>query len=111
MTQRSLRVALGIVTIAASLIAAQPGFAQGSGEKVYKDKCVSCHGPDGAGATPVGKATKAPNICSDEAKKMGDADWTQIIIKGKNKMPSFNKKLTDTEIKDLIAYMRGLCKK
>ena len=41
-------------------------YAQDSGEKIYKAKCASCHGPDGAGATPAGKATKARAICSDE---------------------------------------------
>jgi len=33
-----------------------------------------------------------------------------IIVKGKNKMPSYDKKITDAEVKDVIAYMRSLCK-
>jgi len=85
--------------------------AQGDGEKVYKAKCASCHGPDGAGATPAGKATKARDFCSDEVKKETDEEWTTIILKGKNKMPSYDKKITDAEVKDVVAYIRGLCKK
>ncbi len=85
--------------------------AQGEGEKVYKAKCASCHGADGAGATPAGKATKARDFCSDEVKKEADEEWTAIIVKGKNKMPAYDKKLTEAEVKDVIAHIRGLCKK
>ena len=104
----SLLYALGLG--AASLLGI-PGLAQDAGEKVYKAKCAMCHGPDGAGATPAGKATKARDFCSDEVKKESDDEWTQIIVKGKNKMPAYDKKLTDAEVKDVIAYIRTLCKK
>jgi cytochrome c6 len=88
-----------------------PAKSQGAGEKVYKAKCASCHGPDGGGATPAGKATKARDFCSDEVKKETDEEWTAIIVKGKSKMPAYDKKLTDAEVKDLVVYIRGLCKK
>ncbi len=88
-----------------------PMYAQGGGEKVYKAKCASCHGPDGVGATPAGKATKARDFCSEEVKKETDEEWTAIIVKGKNKMPAYDKKITEAEIKDLVVYIRGLCKK
>ena len=84
--------------------------AQG-GEAVYKAKCASCHGPDGVGATPAGKATKARDFCSDEVKKETDDEWTAIIVKGKNKMPAYDKKITDAEVKDVVTYIRSLCKK
>lgn len=108
---KMLLVGVEIAAIVAVLLFATPAYAQSAGEKVYKAKCVSCHGADGAGATPVGKATKAPNLCSEEAKKAKDAEWQEIAVKGKNKMPSFAKKLTEAEIKDVIAYMRSLCSK
>jgi cytochrome c6 len=85
--------------------------AQGAGEKIYKTKCASCHGGDGAGSTAAGKATKARDFCSAEVKAESDEDWTAIVVKGKNKMPGYDKKLTDAEIKDVLAYVRGLCKK
>lgn len=88
-----------------------PAKSQGAGEQVYKAKCATCHGPDGAGATPAGKATKARPFCSEEVQKETDEEWTTIIVKGKNKMPAYDKKLTDAEVKDLVAYIRGLCKK
>jgi len=102
----------GIAVLAVLCLAAAGLRAQdvANGEKVYKAKCASCHGPDGKGETAAGKATKARDICSDEVKKESDAAWTDIISKGKNKMPSYDKKITDAEVKDVIAYMRSLCK-
>ncbi len=97
--------------LTALCLSSTPASAQGTGEKVYKAKCASCHGPDGAGATPVGKATKARDVCSEEVKKETDEEWTAIIVKGKNKMPAYDKKITEAEIKDVVAYIRGLCKK
>jgi mono/diheme cytochrome c family protein len=97
--------------IVGMFLLSSPAKSQGAGEQVYKTKCASCHGADGAGATPVGKATKARDFCSDEVKKETDEEWTTIIVKGKNKMPAYDKKLTDAEIKDVVAYIRGLCKK
>jgi mono/diheme cytochrome c family protein len=101
---------LSAVLLALFLVTA-PAKSQGGGEAVYKSKCASCHGADGVGATPAGKATKARDFCSDEVKKETDDEWTSIIVKGKNKMPSYDKKLTDAEVKDVVAYIRGLCKK
>jgi mono/diheme cytochrome c family protein len=99
------------MAVAAACFLSTSASAQGDGEKVYKAKCTSCHGPDGAGATPAGKATKARDFCSDEAKKETDAEWTSIILQGKNKMPGYDKKITDAEVKEVVAYIRGLCKK
>lgn len=93
------------------LLFAGPSRAQSNGEKVYKAKCAGCHGPDGAGATAAGKAMKARDFCSDDVKKESDADWSDIISKGKNKMPSFTGKISDADIKDVVAYIRSLCKK
>ena len=97
--------------LAAACAMSVPARAQGAGEKVYKAKCAMCHGADGSGATPAGKGTKARDFCSDEVKKESDEDWSLIIVKGKNKMPAYDKKITEAEIKDVVAYIRTLCKK
>ena len=84
--------------------------AQSAGEKTYKAKCASCHGADGKGDTAAGKATKARDFGSDEVKKETDEEWTTIIVKGKNKMPGYDKKLNEGEIKEVVAYVRSLSK-
>jgi cytochrome c6 len=111
---RAHRVAV-LCFMAAGLAAAclwnARAYGQGAGEKVYKAKCASCHGADGAGTTLAGKLTKARDFCSDDVRKETEDEWQSIIVKGKNKMPSYDKKLSESEIKDAIAYVRGLCKK
>jgi len=102
---------LSAAVLATMFLLITPAKSQGGGEAVYKAKCATCHGADGVGATPAGKATKARDFCSDEVKKETDAEWTEIIAKGKNKMPAYDRKITDAEVKDVVAYIRGLCKK
>jgi mono/diheme cytochrome c family protein len=104
------RMLLCSVLGAAVLLLSPVARAQGGGEKTYKAKCAMCHGPDGTASTPTGKAMKARSFCSAEVKKESDAELTDIIVKGKNKMPSYDKKLTAAEIKEVVAYIRSLCK-
>jgi cytochrome c6 len=102
---------IGLAAIGLLSLIAAPAFPQGTPEQAYKTKCATCHGADGSGATPAGKATKARDFCSDEVRKETDEEWTSIIVKGKNKMPAYDKKLSEAEITGLVAYIRGLCKK
>jgi cytochrome c6 len=104
------RLAMLAAVCAVGLMLSASAKAQAAGESVYKAKCASCHGADGKGATPAGKATKARDFAADEVKKETDAEWTEIIAKGKNKMPSYDKKLTESEVKDVVAYIRSLSK-
>ncbi|MGB8324743.1 MAG: cytochrome c [Candidatus Acidiferrum sp.] len=100
-------VIVGVLCLVGSVARSQD---VANGEKVYKAKCASCHGPDGKGETAAGKATKARDFASPEAKKETDAEWTDIIVKGKNKMPGYDKKITDAEVKDVVAYIRSIAK-
>ena len=77
----------------------------------FKAKCAGCHGPDGKGSTPAGKAVGAHDFSSPDVQKMSDADLTGIVSTGKNKMPAYAKSLKEAEIKDLVAYIRDLGKK
>lgn len=76
----------------------------------YKAKCAMCHGADGKADTPVGKKMGAHDFASPEVQKMSDAELTTITTKGKGKMPVYEKKLSDAEIKDLVSYIRQLSK-
>jgi mono/diheme cytochrome c family protein len=80
-------------------------------EATYKAKCAGCHGPDGAGQTAAGKAMKVRDFHAPEVQKESDAELTEIIANGKEKMPKYGDKLKDTEIKELVAYVRVIGKK
>lgn len=97
-----------VILLAASIVT--PAFAQGSGADTYKTKCLMCHGADGTGNTPAGKALKAASFNDPAAIKATDAELIAIVKNGKNKMPSYNGKLSDAEIKAAVAYVRTLQK-
>jgi mono/diheme cytochrome c family protein len=50
------------------------------------------------------------DFASAEVKAETDAQLTDIITKGKGKMPSYDGKLKAEDIKGLVAYIRGLAK-
>ncbi|MGA7916768.1 MAG: cytochrome c [Candidatus Acidiferrales bacterium] len=78
---------------------------------VYKAKCEMCHAADGSGNTPAGKALKARDFASPEVQSETDAQLTEILTNGKNKMPAYKGKLTNDQIKGLVSYIRELAKK
>jgi len=82
--------------------------AQGDVEKIYKTNCVLCHAADGSGNSTSGKALRAKDLASSEVQKQSDAELTEVIVKGKGKMPAFEKKLKPDDIKQLVAYVRAL---
>src|ERR1700730_17894493 len=97
--------AIGLVVFFASLTS----LAQ-TGADTYKAKCQMCHGVTGLGDTPAGKAMKARPFNSPDVLKESDAELITVIKKGKNKMPAFAGKLTDTQIDDVLAFIHTLPK-
>jgi len=81
--------------------------AQG-GADLFKAKCAACHGADGTGSA-MGKKMGAHDFTSAEVQKMSDAELTETITNGKNKMPKYGS-LKPEEIKGLVAYIRTLKK-
>jgi cytochrome c6 len=94
----------GVIAVFSTSAAAQDAAA------TYKAKCALCHGADGKG-TPTGLKMGAHDFTSPDVQKETDAELTDTITKGKGKMPPYTGKLKDSEIKDLVAYIRSLAKK
>ena len=84
--------------------------AQSAGADVFKAKCALCHGTNGLADTPAGKVLKAASFKDPMIIKTPDAELVAIVKSGKNKMPSFQDKLTDDQVKAAIAYIRTLQK-
>lgn len=83
----------------------------GDGAALYKSKCAMCHGATGAGDTPMGKKLAVKALASAEVQKNSDAKLLEVIVKGKGKMPKFAGKLSDAQMKELVAVVRGFGKK
>jgi cytochrome c6 len=102
---------LAVVVLLAALLSPGASQAQGTAPATFKAKCAACHGADGKGATTVGKALGIHDLASADTQKMSDADLAQIIAKGKDKMPAYGSSLKESEIKDLVQYIRAFGKK
>jgi mono/diheme cytochrome c family protein len=106
-----IRQLLLVVAVLALVLAiAAPAQAQNPAETLYKAKCAMCHGPDGKGS-PTGIKMGAHDFTSADVQKQTDAQLSDAIAKGKNKMPGYEKSLKPEQIKDLVAYIRALAKK
>jgi cytochrome c6 len=102
----------------ALLLAAAPVFllnsvtrAADDAAALYKTKCEICHAKDGSGKTDMGKSTKVHDFRSPEVQNMTDEQLIAVTTNGKGNMPAYKGKLTDAQIKALVAYVRGLAKK
>ena len=103
-----LRIAAVVLLLASPAVA-----ADNPGSEVFhtKGKCTACHGEDGSGQTPAGKALKAADLRSDAVQKKSDEELIASVTNGRGKMPSFKSSLTPQQIHDAIAYVRALAKK
>jgi cytochrome c6 len=109
MKQTKIHFLTFATVLAVALIVPSATRAQNAAA-TYKAKCAGCHGADGKANTAPAKALGAHDFGSDEVTKMSDTDLITIVTAGKNKMPAYGKSLKDTEIKDLVAYVRDLGK-
>ena len=95
---------LGSMLLISSTVLAADGAA------TFKSKCAMCHGPDGSGQTPMGKKLGIRALGSADVQKQTDAELGAIITKGKEKMPSYDGKISAEEISALVKFIRTLKK-
>ena len=101
--------AISLAAFAFSVRAADP-------KTNWANNCAQCHGPTGKGDTKMGKMLGAMDL-TDPKKQASFTDaQAATAIKdgvkqnGKTTMKAFGGKLTDDEIKALVAYVRTLKK-
>ena|SRR5579863_4705635 len=101
-----------ILAVACALVFISVSTRADDAATLYKAKCAVCHAADGSGNSDMGKKLESPDLRSDAIQKETDAQLTDGITNGKGKkMPAYKTKLTEDQIKDLVAYIRELAKK
>jgi mono/diheme cytochrome c family protein len=78
---------------------------------LYRNNCARCHAADGAGDTPLGHTYNTPDFTDPEwwrkhSNLTTTGNLVSIVSHGKGGMPAFEKKLTRTEIRRLVDYVR-----
>jgi len=74
-----------------------------NGRSVYETHCSSCHGEDGTSMMPG-----TPDFTSGELTVRPDTTLLAQIREGTDFMPAYRGILSDSEILDVIAYIRSL---
>lgn len=91
------------------------------GEAIWKGGCAACHGVDGKGAPEEYTVFVRPDTWPDFTKcdqttPEPDSSYKAVIQHGgrglgfSQIMPAFGDHLTERQIDDVIAYLRGFCK-
>jgi cytochrome c5 len=100
------RIYTGILTLS-FLLASVALHAQASGADTYKAKCQMCHGPTGTPSAGMAKAMGIKASSDPDIKKLTEAQEIDAVKNGKGKMKPIAG-LTDTQIKEAVAFYRGL---
>lgn len=106
-----------ILALAVSLLLASSLSLRAADAKANWDaNCAQCHGKTGNADTKMGKTLNAKDLTDAKVQAaFTDAKATESIKNGvkengKTTMKAFGGKLTDDEIKALVAYVRTLKK-
>ncbi|MFY9855567.1 MAG: cytochrome c [Terracidiphilus sp.] len=96
-----------LVLAATVCLASAPSFAQSGGEATYKAKCAMCHGPAGVPSASMAKAMGIKPVSDPAIRKLTAAEMFTAVKSGKGKMKPITG-LSDAQIKDAVAFYRGL---
>lgn len=97
---------LGILL--AALLYGQDAKKQFHGAEIFNAQCAGCHGQDGRAQTDMGKKVKAADLTSAAVQHMSASELSKTIKDGKDKMPAFGDKLSDDDVKAVVAYVQQI---
>ena len=100
--KRKIGLLLATILSSAGIAAAADASA------TWAANCASCHGKDGSGNTTMGKKLGVADYTKNQS--FSDTEAANIIKNGKGKMKGYGSKLSDADIKALVAYVRSFKK-
>ena len=78
------------------------GYTQQSGEDLYKGICQGCHMPNAKGAIGAG----AYPALANDIRLIAAIYPITVVLNGQRAMPPFGANLSDTQIANVIKYIR-----
>jgi cytochrome c6 len=90
----------------ATLMSSAAATAQ-SGEALYRSKCQSCHGANGIPNPSLAKLLGVKPVSDPDIQKLTADQMAAAVKNGKGKMKPVAG-LTDAQVKDVVAFYRGL---
>lgn len=112
-------VVLVFLSVLIAITAAKPADDKNHSEKIYNTYCTQCHGANRNGKGINSPAMSVQPRDHGDAKGMGDIPDDELerairdgglAVNKSGLMPPWGKVLSDDEIKDLVKYLRVVCK-
>jgi cytochrome c6 len=101
------RIVLPVLASCAAAFALAPVAAHANdpfaGRKVYEQRCIGCHGPQGMAMMPG-----VPSFARGERLNYPDRMLLASLKNGKNMCPAWGKIVPDGQLLDVLAYIRTL---
>ena len=94
--------------ILAMMLASSGAAFAADASALWAQNCAACHGKDGSGNTAMGKKLGVKDYTTSQS--FSDAEAANVIKTGKGKMKGFGGKLSDADVKALVAYVRSFKK-
>jgi mono/diheme cytochrome c family protein len=87
-----------------------------AGALIYRRYCAACHGVDGKGGPPKEPFLPAPSNLIDDKYEHGSTDGDMFLVIKNGIPPDLNmdawgERLSDTEIWNVVNYIRDLAKR
>jgi mono/diheme cytochrome c family protein len=95
----------GLLLTTALVAGSSLAMAANEGAALYAKNCAMCHGADGSKTMMKNRPLGAADV-----QKQTDAQLSEMVEKGKGRMPAFGKKLNHAQIMDIVAFIRTLKK-
>jgi cytochrome c6 len=115
--QEKLNLMKRTLSFLAAAMIGSAGIAWGADAgALWSQHCASCHGKDGSGSTAMGKKMGVKDYRDAKVQSAFSDGEAERAIKegvkenGKEKMKAFGGKLSDDDVKALVAYIRSLKK-
>jgi mono/diheme cytochrome c family protein len=108
-TKNSAKIILGALLLSCAAWSAQADDVV----QLWNMNCAACHGKDGKGQTMMGRRLQIKDLTDAKIQAaLTDAQATKdikngITENGTEKMKAFGSKLTDDQIKNLVARVRS----
>ncbi len=105
---RIAAASLGLSLIAGHALAqGGPGaYPETTGKEIYEAVCQACHMPDGKGSQAAGSALLGYPALAGNAKLTAAAYPAMVVVRGQKAMPQFGASLNDTQVANVVNYIR-----
>ena len=101
------RLAITVWTLGLVLAAPVPALA-GDGKALYEANCQKCHGADGKGDTPMGRAMKAASLVDPKWASAETPDNIVSAFRENPKHKAIAAKVSDDDLRAIAPYLGEL---